>query len=280
MYWADPAGGAVLVQAPGGDVGRVEVSLLEVHGITYDGRGGREVLWLADPGFKMRPPRYEPEGRAGAAGCFDLATREFRPLTPPDLPAYAGDSWRPTAVAVSGDTVVVADGYGASLVHYFRGSEYLLTLNGSDTGTDFQCPHDIAILDDQRLVVADRGNHRLVSFRLDGTYLGTFTDPLVRSPAGLAVRDGRLIVADVERAVLAVDLDGERVEEIVAYPGVPKQPGWPNLDRGGETVRPDLAVGVLNSPHSVAVGVDGSVYVTEFVIGGREIRLVPAGPGN
>ncbi|WP_162186198.1 hypothetical protein [Amycolatopsis jejuensis] len=209
-----------------------------------------------------------------------MATREFRPLTPPDLPAYAGDSWRPTAIAVCGDTVVVADGYGASLVHYFRGSEHLLTLNGSDTGTDFQCPHDIAILDDQRLVVADRGNHRLVSFRLDGTYLGTFTDPLVRSPAGLAVRDGRLIVADVERAVLAVDLDRGRVEEIVAYPAEPKQPGWPNLDRGGETVRPDLAVGVLNSPHSVAVGVDGSLYVTEFVIGGREIRLVPAGPEN
>lgn len=269
VYWADPAGGTILVRpATSRTADRIDVPLLEIHGITHDRHAGREVLWLADPGFKMRPPRYEPEVRDGAAGCLDLATRESRPLAQPDLPAYTEQSWRPTSVALGADLVVVADGYGASLVHGYDGSGYLWTLDGSDTGTVFQCPHG--------LVIADRGNHRLVLFRMDGTYLHSFSHPRLRSPTGLAVRGDALIVTDLDGALLAVDLTRDQLTEIVPFPTEPKQPGWPNLERAGTTVRPELIAGTLNSPHGVAVGADGSIYLTEWVIGGREIRLTPA----
>ncbi|MFB9966386.1 hypothetical protein ACFFOP_27795 [Sinosporangium siamense] len=276
VYWADPAGGAILVQpSAGGPPSRIEVPLLEIHGITYDHRDGREVLWLADPGFKMRPPRYEPEARDGSAGCLDLATREFRPLAQPDLPQYAEQPWRPTAVALGADVVVVADGYGASLVHFYHRSGHLRALDGSDSGTGFRCPHGLAVLGHD-LVVADRGNHRLVLFRLDGAYLRSFTHPRLRSPTGLAVQGNTLVVTDLDGALLAVDLAGDRLEEIVPFPAGRKQPGWPNLEREGVTVRPGLTAGTLNSPHGVAVGADGSIYLTEWVIGGREIRLTPS----
>ncbi|RZQ61451.1 hypothetical protein [Amycolatopsis suaedae] len=279
VYWADPAGGAILTRHPAGRPGRIEVPLLEIHGITHEHRAGREALWLADPGFKMRPPRYEPEVRDGTAGRFDLATREFRPLPQPGLPAYAGQPWRPTAVAIAGELVVVADGYGAGLVHFFDRSGHLLTLDGSETGTGFRCPHDLTVLGHggrEHLVVADRGNRRLVSYGLDGAYRHSLTHPSLRSPTGLAVLGETLVVTDLDGALLAVDLDGGRVEEIVAFPAGAKQPGWPNLERPGATVRPELTVGTLNSPHGVAAGPDGSLYLTEWVIGGREIRLTPA----
>ena len=55
----------------------------------------------------------------------------------------------------------------------------------------------------------------------------------------------------------------------------PSRPGWPN-DRGddGRPVRSKaLTPGRFNSPHAVAVGNDGSLYVTEWLIGGRTTKL-------
>ncbi len=52
---------------------------------------------------------------------------------------------------------------------------------------------------------------------------------------------------------------------------------WPNaLDDLGNTIRPpDLHSGHFNSPHGVATDAAGSIYVTEWLIGGRLVRLVP-----
>ena len=50
--------------------------------------------------------------------------------------------------------------------------------------------------------------------------------------------------------------------------------GWPNeLDADGKPKRPALVAGKLNSPHSVAVDSEGSLYVTEYLIGSRTPKL-------
>ena len=56
------------------------------------------------------------------------------------------------------------------------------------------------------------------------------------------------------------------------------RPGWPNgVDELQHPVRaPDLAHGRFNSPHGLAVDADGSLYVAEWLIGGRMIKLAPA----
>ena len=45
------------------------------------------------------------------------------------------------------------------------------------------------------------------------------------------------------------------------------------LDDTGATVRPTLTDGVFNTPHGIATDGDGNVYVSEWVIGGRLIKL-------
>jgi len=53
--------------------------------------------------------------------------------------------------------------------------------------------------------------------------------------------------------------------------------GWPNtVDELGNTVRvTDLGPGVFNSPHGLAADASGTVYVPEWLIGGRLVRLSP-----
>ncbi|WP_147268299.1 NHL repeat-containing protein [Spongiactinospora rosea] len=278
LYWAHPGGGALLVRrAPDGDVERIEVPLLEIHGITYDPSGGG-ALWLADPGFKARPPDYDFEARQGCAGRFDLATREFTALRPPSHPAYAGDSWRPTSIAINGPAVYVADGYGASLVHIYGERGHEKTIDGTESGKAFACPHGVAIAESERgpeLVVADRVNRRLMTFGPDGDHRGSFTDARLRAPSCLAVRGGELIVTDLDGALTAVDLERGALRHIIPFPAAGKREGWPNDRRGDTLKRPELVAGTLNSPHGVTVGPDGSIYLTEYVIGGREVRLTP-----
>jgi DNA-binding beta-propeller fold protein YncE len=49
---------------------------------------------------------------------------------------------------------------------------------------------------------------------------------------------------------------------------VAETPGWPNVpaDR--------IVPGKFNSPHGLAVDRDGNLYVAEWLIGGRTVKLV------
>ncbi|SEF18914.1 hypothetical protein [Jiangella alba] len=277
VYWTDPAGGALIARhLPTGSVQRIPVPLLEVHDITLGPGGGR--LWLVDPGWKQRPPAYDPETRVGRAGVLDLASGVFTDLVRPEHPRYAEYGWYPTSVAVD-DTeslVVVADGYGESLVHLFRGDD-VTTLEGAG-GTPFRCPHGVIVRAGSELVIADRGNSRLVRLDLDGRFAGEFTHPELRSPSGLAALGERLVVTDLDGALHSVDLDRGGLDVLVPFPDGEKRPGWPNHEVGGAMVRPPLYDGVLNSPHGVATGPDGSIFLTEWVIGGRELHLRPSPP--
>ncbi|WP_053204266.1 hypothetical protein [Jiangella muralis] len=277
VYWTDAAGGAIIARhLPTVRVQRIPVPLLEVHDITLGPDPDRPRLWLVDPGWKQRPPAYEPEVREGRAGVLDLTSGDFTDLVRPDHPRYAEHGWYPTSVAVD-DTeslVVVADGYGESLVHLYRDGA-ATTVQGAG-GARFRCPHGALVRAGRtgpELVVADRGNSRLVRLDLDGHFIRAFTHPSMRAPSGLATLGERLIVTDLDGALHSVDLDRGVLDVLVPFPDGEKRPGWPNHEIDGAMLRPPLHDGVLNSPHGVATGPDGSIFLTEWVIGGRELHL-------
>lgn len=272
VVFSQPGGGGLVLLGPDGTTERVPVPAQHLHGITVARTRAGETLWLADPGYA---PEDHPEGRSldGQVLRWQFATGELSVFPQPRIPSYRERPWRPTSIATTADGVWVADGYGADLVHGFLAGGHLV-LHGSPDRA-FRCPHGIAI--DTRppvaeLVVADRRNRRLVFFGLDGRYSREIVDDAMTSPSSIAVRGQDLIVTELDGALLRVGSD-DRVTVIVGDSPKTDRPGWPNVVGPAGPERPRVALGRLNSPHGVAVDDTGDIYLTEWMIGGRQLRL-------
>ncbi|HUH14292.1 MAG TPA: hypothetical protein VML35_00245 [Gaiellaceae bacterium] len=270
--------------------------LLELHEITLVEEQGEERLWLADNGTKFRVEGSEvvpirPAG-GGSVVQADLDGRVLRRLPQPDHSEYAGTRYSPTSIAVdehryggSGD-IWVADGYGAHLVHRFdREGRHLLTLTGEDGAGRFDCPHGLLI--DRRgrepeLYVTDRGNSRIQVFDLSGEFLRAFGADVLIAPTVIVRTGDELVLTDFLGARLSfLDAEDRLLGHLYANPAAPGRREWPDAwpnarDADGRIVRPTLAPEVLNSPHAIAAAGDGSLYVTEWLIGGRVTKLAPA----
>jgi DNA-binding beta-propeller fold protein YncE len=189
-------------------------------------------------------------------------------------PAQGGEPFnRPTDLAVNpanGD-IYVSDGYRNSRVHRFdKDGKLLLSWGepGSDPGK-FSLPHNIAMFGDDGVIVADRENHRVQVFSLDGQFRKQW---------------------HVHHAVAVVGGRGADESVYVAEQGPPPvQYGVPNLghrvsvyNRAGELLTrfgaplPGEAWDQFLWPHSIAVDSHGDVYVAE--VGYTEVggRLNPA----
>jgi len=127
---------------------------------------------------------------------------------------------------------------------------------GSGPG-EFRTPHDLAFDGDDRLYVADRGNHRIQIFDADGKYLAEWKQ--FGRPSGIALRNGRVYVADSESN------------------GVAPNPGWKRGIRVGELPSgkvmyriPDpLEMKGTSAAEGLAVDAAGNVYGGE--VGPRQL---------
>lgn len=186
------------------------------------------------------------------------------------VPRQSGEMFnRPTDVTVSpanGD-VFISDGYGNSRVHRLDADGKHI-LSWGESGTDdgkFNLPHNIAMLDDELVIVCDRESHRVQVFTTDGEFVRQWP---VHKATAVNVQgkgaDARVYVgeqgpAPVQRGVANI---GNRVS-IYDWQGN-------MLDRFGNPhfgQQPDQFLW----PHGIAVDSDGSVYVAEvsFVEWGR-----------
>ena len=91
-------------------------------------------------------------------------------------PPQSGDPFnKPTDLAISsanGD-IFVSDGYGNSRIHrYVADGKHLLSWGepGADHG-QFSLPHNIAMVDDDHVIVCDRENHRVQQFTVEGEFV-------------------------------------------------------------------------------------------------------------
>ncbi len=273
----------------GGLRSELETGLTEMHNMTVVQNGEQEAVWVADNGHKFTPhqPRYSDYVRPGRAVLVSLDDGTIQgEISTPEHEAYERDAWCPTAVAVdeprlggSGE-IWVADGFGKSLLHRFtRDGKLLATLDGSESGRVFNTPHDV-VIDRRRatpeLYVADRTNGRIAVFGLGGDYLRDVGAGILTSPSGIATSGDLLFVTELHGRVAVFDGDDEFIGQL-GETDRPESEVWPNaLDNVGNTVRPpNLLPGQFNSPHGVATDARGTVYVTEWLIGGRLVRLVP-----
>ena len=179
-------------------------------------------------------------------------------------PKQSGDMFhRPTDVAISEKTgeIFISDGYDNSRVHRLDPEGNLIKswgVIGTDPG-EFNVPHNIALIDDEEVIVCDRENYRVQVFSLDGTFLRMWP---------------------VHKAVaVEVTGSGDDVRIYVAEQGPTKgspNRGEPNLgnrlgiyDREGNRITRFGSTQIGEEPdqflwpHSIAIDSKGDIYVAE-----------------
>ena len=279
----------VLELSPDGALlGSWDVPLTEGHGMTIGSDGTQPCLWIADPGSKRDPGQgYEgPLQGPPHTVKTDLNGNVLAEMAAPEIPDYQEGPFAPTQPAVfdealggNGD-VWITDGYGQSKIHrYTRGGSYVQTINGEEGQTGaFKTPHAIHIDtrgSEPELVIADRANDRIQVYDLDGRYKRGFGADFLHHPAAFAPLGDYLAVAELHARVTILDGDDQPAAFLGDNFPVIKEPGWPNmLDADGKIVRTNrLQPGLFNGPHGIASDPDGNVYVAEWLIGGRYIKL-------
>lgn len=157
---------------------------------------------------------------------------------------YAFD--RPAGLAFdSKGNVYVADGYGNTrVVKYTRDGKYIKHWGGAGDGNgQFKLVHDVAIDEQDRVYVADRGNQRVQVFDAEGKFITKWEG--IGVPWGLAYDPWRKLIwmCDGDNGrITKLDLDGKVL-------GV--------LGKNG------TAPGEFSQAHNIAVDQAGNVYVAE-----------------
>jgi len=260
IYIIHQANPAVLVYEVDGRLADSWGNYPGAHGLTRVVENGVEFLWLTDE-FRCVVEKLTLEGQVVAQ------------ILPP---AYAArEPYIPTGVAVNetrnggnGD-VYVADGYGSScVIRYDAAGNYLATLDGTEGGGRFDCPHGIWFDPRKKpmeLYIADRGNHRVQVYDEAGKYLRTFGEEIFTSPDCFAADGDRLIIPELYGRVTVLDSNDRLLCHWGENDGVHNDPQWPDGN--------PIAAGKFNSPHSATADDDGNIYVVEWRIGGRVLKL-------
>jgi len=185
-------------------------------------------------------------------------------------------SYKPTSVSVAPDgTMFVADGYGLSWIHiYDKAGTYQSSFGGPGDGPgNLRTPHGLWMDshgETPTLLVADRENHRIARFALDGTFIeGTdSTTGMLRRPCHIQFHGDLAIVADLAGRITLLDKDLGLVAQLGDNPD-PAQHAQFNLT-------PDKwRNGAFIAPHCARFDSQGNILVMDWNVAGRITRLEP-----
>ena len=245
-----------------------------LHGMTLVEVDGEERLLLAHIG------RHE------VLACTLAGEILWTVGYPKESGIYASaEEYKPTSVVALPDGgFLVADGYGASWIHrYDAERKYVSSFGGPGTELGkLRVPHGL-LLDtsgeEPVLLVADRENHRLQLFDVDGHAKGCVpapaetpaAEPLLRRPCHMHPfpRSGRgstLAVADLAGRVTLLDEELALVAHLGDNPDKSK--------RARNDVPPEQwKDGEFISPHCANWDSQGNLYVTDWLAAGRITKL-------
>ena len=239
--------------------------LTGAHGLTL-ARGDEPALWLTDQS-------------ACVVRKVDLEGNELRRLDAPPADARPEGKYVPTWADEAPDgSVLVADGYGGSAVHRFDANgSYRDSLTSVGEAGDageagrLACPHGLRFDGGGNLWIADRGNQRVLKLDGDWNLLAESTTAC-HSPCGFAFHGGHAYVPELFGGLKVLDADLNVVASLGQHPQVEsaagrERLGWPNVEAA------EVKPGFFNSPHGCDVDAEGNVYVVEWILGGRIVKL-------
>ena len=130
-------------------------------------------------------------------------------------------NYKPTDVLVppNSKNVLVADGYGSSMIHALKTSDGVYAgkswggLGGAHG--ELNCPHGLTYDPRRKLVlVADRGNKRLEYFTLNGLYHSTIAAPEITAPCNADIWGDYVLVPDLDGPLTILDKDNKVISQI------------------------------------------------------------------
>jgi hypothetical protein len=180
--------------------------------------------------------------------------------------------WSPTnlAMAPNGD-FYVGDGYGSSyILQYNKDGKYIRTFGGlgSEDG-QLNCPHGLIV--DTRgpepiLMVADRGNHRIQTFTLEGKHIGYISG--TNLPCHFNIyKNGVTVVPDLGARVTLMSQSNEVIEDLG------DDSAADNWKQVRTMSRDAFKPGKFVCPHGACFDHAGNIFVVEWVEIGRVTKL-------
>jgi hypothetical protein len=233
------------------------------HGLHIENESRAQYLYLCDQLHGIVTKRTLKGEEVFTLG-YPMESEAYKIGTDKQRPVY-----RPTnlAIAPNGD-IYVGDGYGSSFVNRYNSKgDFLQTFGGQGAEPGrLSTPHGIWIDargTDPIITVADRGNHRIQTFSLDGKHLGIIQG--VKQPCHFHRRGEIVVVPDLSARVTLLD----RNNNVILHIG-----------DGGEAARPlrtkersEFIPGKFVCPHSACFDPDGNIFVVEYVEVGRVTKL-------
>ena len=234
------------------------------HGLYIRKENGTEFLYLCDT-------------QRGIVVKTTLAGEEVFTLGYPDQseaykPGADGKKpkYSPTnlAIAPNGD-IYVGDGYGSSYINqYNQKGEYLRTFGGRGAAAgQVDCPHGIIV--DTRgtpmLTVADRANHRIQRFTLDGAHIDFISGTNLPCHFDYA-KNGDTVIPDLGARVTLMD----RNNRVIGHLGDDSSSAW---EEARKQSRDRFKPGKFVCPHGACFDHEGNIFVVEWVEIGRVTKL-------
>jgi hypothetical protein len=181
----------------------------------------------------------------------------------------------PTAmtVAPNGD-IFLSDGYASNHIFKFdRAGKYLMHFGKKGNGLkEFNTAHGMTLdtrYDPPRLLICDRNHQprgRLLHYTLDGQFIDEVATGL-NMPTSAAVQGDHVSVPDLQGRLVILD----KANTIVAVLGYNADPAR----RGNYNVPQDQWIeGVFSGTHGSSWDKDGNLYVQDWNVAGRIMKLV------
>ena len=233
-----------------------------VHGMKVRRLAGEELLLLAMPRIK-RVVAVKPDG-----------TVAWQIIGPPQVPGMyeSVGEYNPTDMDVSSDgRVIIADGYGKSLVHlYDKDRNYLKSFGGKGKGeAQFDVCHNILV--DSRgkkstLLISDRQNNRLQQYDMAGNFIRTIDDQLGR-PCAADIHGNLLAVGELDGRVSLYDKDYKLISRLGDERKARR--------KASNRIAPEhWHEGDLIAVHGCSFDVTGALYAQEWNVHGRVTKYV------
>jgi hypothetical protein len=236
------------------------------HGLHIRKEGSTEYLYLCDTKRAIMV-KTTLDGEEVFTLRYPKESAQYQPGADGKLPKYSPTN---LAIAPNGD-IYIGDGYGSSYINQYNSKgDYIRTFGGKGKEAgQLDCPHGITV--DMRggdpvLLVADRANHRLQRFTLDGKHIDFVSGTTL--PCYFSMfKNGDVVIPDLGAKVTLMD----KRNQVICHLGDDSAANtWSQVRK---EPRDKFTPGKFVCPHGACFDHTGNIFVVEWVEVGRVTKL-------